>query len=564
MFCSISGHVAQNPVVCKTTGFIYERGLIEKMLQSNGGECPHTGIEMGVDDLINVRTSLPTSHANGNDTDVQSKEQDTQQKGMTISALTNVPLILQHLQNEWESKVIENAHLRKSLQGSRQELAASLYRLDAAQRIIAKLQGSESSNKGGSGDTNVAHSQSPEEDPQSQVETEQRKGVQHDNQILAEQRDHLGSANQGPIAPHEADSVIGKKVPDDWLGKARVLSTQLMTTRKARVLSEDWAQVDEVGMMSVSGQCKIGAGEQSGHAVTCIAIGDKGEAFFGLENGDLGSLKIDDMALLQTQHGAHYGSGGHVGVNSMWLDAMEPNRIYSGGADGILRAWDIEKEWEVVKKTDIGCEIVGLERHPEGSLFLVGGSEYWTWQDVEYEKAFARSVRNDVRYECSSIHPDGLMFAMGCANGIVEMWDVGGSECVSRMGEKGGKVNGIAMSEKGYYMASCRNGIVELWDLRKREVVGKVDLGVDGGAQGVALDSMGEYACAVGNGIASLFVGRKRAKTLARVGLGNGESELSETTRLGVAWGAKAKMALVGGAEGMVYKISATHNSNPE
>lgn len=548
----------------KTTGFMYEQGLIQKMLQTNGGKCPHTGVEMSVNDLINVRTSPPTSQANGNDTDVESKEQNTQQKEMTIPALTNVPSILQHLQNEWESKVIENAHLRKSLQGTRQELAAALYRLDAAQRIIAKLQGSESSNKAGSGDTDVANSQSPKEDAQAHVETEQRKGVQHDDQILAERRDHLGNANQGPIAHPESDGVISKKVPDDWLGKARVLSTQLMTTRKARVLSDDWAQVDEVGMMSVSGQCKIGGGEQSGHAVTCIAIGDKGEAFIGLENGDLGSLKIDDMALLQTQNGAHSSSDGNVGVNTMWWDKFEPNRIYSGGADGILCAWDIEKEWEVVKKCDIGCEIVGLERHPEGSLFLVGGSDYWTWQDMQYEKALARSARNNVRYECSSIHPDGLMFAMGCANGIVEMWDVGGSECVSRMGEKGGKVNGLAMSEKGYYMASCRNGIVELWDLRKREVVGKVDLGVDGGAQGVALDGMGEYACAVGNGIASLFVGRKRAKTLARVGLGDGESELSATTRLGVAWGANAKMALVGGAEGMVYKISATHRSNLE
>lgn len=561
MYCSISGSVAQQPVVSKTTGYLYDRQLIEKLLQSNGGKCPHTGVDMTIDDLIGVRTLAPPPFSNGNGNQEHATENTDQENQMVIPTLTNVPSILKHLQNEWDGKAIEVHELRKALQKTRLELAAALYRVDASQRVIAKLQASAAASRVGSYDAIGMSSQNATNGGEEAGVSGQVSQVQLE-QTLATQTSQSKVVQNEQLLHSDINEVPSETMPETWIASARELSTRLMTTRKARVVSGDWAQTDDVAMMSVSGQCAIDNG-QDRNAVTCLKIGKNGNAFVGLENGKLSSLKIEDMSMQRRVTDAH-GSNDKFGINSLCWNESQASRVLSGGTDGLIRVWDVENEWKVVDRIDTGCEVVGIERHPDESVFFIGGSDYWTWHDVEHGKVVARSGRSGVRYECSSIHPDGLMFAMGCADGIIEMWDAGSSSCVRRLGEKGGKVYGLEMSERGYYLASCRNGIVELWDLRKRDVVGKVDMGMESGAQGVALDGMGEFGCGVGNGMASLFVGRKKAKMLSRLALGGGETQVNATTRLGVAWGANAKFALVGSGGGMVYKVSSAGGTKQE
>lgn len=52
MYCTISGEVPQQPVISRLSGHLFEKRLIEKLLEVSNGICPATGAELKVSDLI--------------------------------------------------------------------------------------------------------------------------------------------------------------------------------------------------------------------------------------------------------------------------------------------------------------------------------------------------------------------------------------------------------------------------------------------------------------------------------------------------------------------------------
>ncbi|MED6136728.1 hypothetical protein PIB30_058491 [Stylosanthes scabra] len=54
MYCSISGKVAEDPVVSKKSGLLFEKRLIEKHI-ADFGKCPITGQPLTLDDLVPVK-----------------------------------------------------------------------------------------------------------------------------------------------------------------------------------------------------------------------------------------------------------------------------------------------------------------------------------------------------------------------------------------------------------------------------------------------------------------------------------------------------------------------------
>lgn len=517
MYCSLSGEIPASPVVCKKSGHLYERRLIEKALQSNGGKCPHTYVAMTSNDLVPVCKSDPSI------------------KTAVPPSSTDVSSLLTHIQNEWDAKNIEFHELRQALQRTRQELATALYRLDASHRVIAKLREAKTGNS----------VTSPDQAEKINLTLEQT------NNSAQQKADRSKGA---PLPENDSEQVpeFGNKWSDELLSKVQTLGLQLVTARKSRSLSDQWTRSDEVASFSVTSE---GTLDTKKSTVVSIVHGADKYAYVGLANGSL--KKLDTLSLEKIDDGCEAHSVDEGGVSSLWWDESLGNRVISAGGDGFVRIWD-SQGWNKIDQFDEGEPIVGLDRHAERSVCLIGRRGGWTWRELENGKLIARGGGDGTQFASSAIHPDGLMFATGCADGIIQMWDVGNMQCVHKLGEKGGAVVDMAMSEKGYYLACCRNDVVEMWDLRKKAVVGIVELGA-ASAKAVALDGMGEFGCVVGHDVVGLFAGKKKAKTLARIPVTPSDEDFVETSpRLGVAWGHHASTVFVGSATGKVYKLSAS------
>ena len=128
MYCAISGIIASVPVVSSVSGLVYEKRLIVSALGASEAKdgvarCPVTNVEMTEADLVEIKSS---AMANG-----AAKPR--------VVETTSIPAMLTMFQNEWDALALENAHLRKSLDVARRELAQHLYQYDAACRVIARL-----------------------------------------------------------------------------------------------------------------------------------------------------------------------------------------------------------------------------------------------------------------------------------------------------------------------------------------------------------------------------------------------------------------------------------------
>lgn len=126
--CSISGMPAQQPVISKKTGHVFEQRLIEKHIEATG-RCPITKQELYKEDLIEIKIDGDKNH---------STSQKFLSKPVSVN-LTSMPGMFSELQAQWENVLIETHQLKKELDVARQELAHSLYQYDASCRVICNL-----------------------------------------------------------------------------------------------------------------------------------------------------------------------------------------------------------------------------------------------------------------------------------------------------------------------------------------------------------------------------------------------------------------------------------------
>lgn len=371
------------------------------------------------------------------------------------------------------------------------------------------------------------------------------------------------------------------------------LGSSLSQARKARKPPRWWPTSSELSRMRVTRRCMVvdsaaGAKRKVRPYICSLAwmpstsdddSSSSGSVYVGLSNGAIEQIDTKSMAIINNNRNqdqqwlsGHLDSGSAVRVvwgNNIWNSVEEGGSgsgrplLLSGGSDGCVLTWDVNRrtriaEWNsdidtssTISNRSTTNEVVGIEGHALGSLFLVGRRRSWTWYDLDYSTT-ATSTTNKVlsqyslprdctySYSTANIHPDGMFFALGRTDGVVDLCDVQSMSvihtlCDSNNSNRTSRCTGVAMSEKGYYMATCCDGQVQIWDLRKRAVVGRVggDEGnADGYVTGVALDAFGEFGCAVtaggrrGGGV-SVFAARKNAKKVGRFdfddGNGNGE-----------------------------------------
>jgi pre-mRNA-processing factor 19 len=601
MYCAISGVSPEEPVVSRKSGHIFERRLLLKALATSGGKCPITGEDLSEDDLVIIQRAgklmepVPASAA-------------------------ALPGLLAHMQSEWDSKVLETHSLRQALAEAHQELAAALYKYDAATRVIARVIKERDEARAGlaNRDATMAaaspavSSKVPEivadPAPASSVAVpvngdpgaDVMKGV-----TAAAVSDQEGEAAEGndpdvvPIPEGFLQCIVDKH---EELTKARLArknrkSAQLASAGDVR----DFEQTHSVEIVQGDANC-------TAHAIQMVPIvGSESSESVAVACSD-GAIRMYNAEDLSPQgFGAPSAHAGAVTCLASDRVAL-PKLLFSGGSDGIVRGWDIEalqaksngngdvaptgtegrRSGErprrrrqssaasaipdpVVPIIELAGEegnpspVTGLSVHPCGKIVLSSlENGKWRLHDTN-SGVLVGAGRGSQDVDCCTLHPDGVIFAIGLKSGAVEMWDVNqmkeSSGPVATLGGAAvvkGSARAIRMSENGYVMVVGGGGFVRVWDLRvlkmTREArVCKEDRSAE--TCGVALDWSGTFcAASTGSGLVRLFETRK-LKHLVDAGE-DSDSIDRPGDLIGVAWGEDALCAFASGGNGRIARIS--------
>merc|ERR1712195_331734 len=212
MFCQISGQTPEDPVVTAKSGFLFERRLIEKYIDSTG-KCPVSGEELSADDLISIKANKCV-------------------KPRPVQA-TSIPGMLALFQSEWDALMLETYTLKQHLETVRQELSHALYQHDAACRVIARL-------------------------------IKERDSARAS--LANAQADISATAAAAPAAMEVEEAGITKEI----IKKMSATSAKLSKTRKKRVAPEGHATLEQISGYKNLSSHPIHAASKPG--ILCVSI----------------------------------------------------------------------------------------------------------------------------------------------------------------------------------------------------------------------------------------------------------------------------------------------------
>ena len=239
---------------------------------------------------------------------------------------------------------------------------------------------------------------------------------------------------------------------------------------------------------------------------------------------------------------------GYIRSNDIYGVAYSPDGclIVAGGADGIVRLWDVATKSCVAKLEGHQNEIKGVAYSPDGEQVAScsdnGTIRLW---DVASTSCVARfSMSTTVWSVAYSPHGDQII--SGSGDGIVRIWDVKKKHCVKEFKGHSSWVHCVAYSSNGQLIASgSRDSTVRLWDVDTGKCVFVFD-GHSRSVYGVAFSPDGQQlaTCGGDNKVHLWDLAKKQCvKTLAGHGSDvRGVAYSPDGLRLVIAGGAKVRL----------------------
>eukprot|EP01138_Halocafeteria_seosinensis_P007972 gb/GECG01008145.1/.p1 GENE.gb/GECG01008145.1/~~gb/GECG01008145.1/.p1 ORF type:complete len:498 (+),score=68.19 gb/GECG01008145.1/:1-1494(+) len=442
MFCSISGEVPQDPVLCSKSGHIYERRLIEKHIDETGTD-PVTNEEVSLQDLIAVKSNKAVAPR-------------------PVEA-TSIPGMISQFQKEWDSVMLETYNLRQQLDHVRQELSQALYQHDASCRVIARLV----------------------------RERDEARSALANAQAALQSRGG-GEQQDTDMANGGGNKVMSEGIPDDALQKMKDKAKALSKARRNRKIPEGTASKEDISSFSITRSEKIH--KTAKPAVNSVDI-SPGNPSHILTAGDDYNAHIFDL-----DAGRIVSTATHSKKINEAIFHPESARqaILTASADGSCKTWTIDSDLklhEAASFDEIDDSVVSVSVHPLGQYFCYAGAQGdWALADFDSGRTIShfKHSTDSPGYTTTRFHPDGLIMGASCSDNKVRFWDMKTQKNAATFEGHEKPVTSLSFSENGYYMTSgSEDGTVKIWDLRKLKEVHSFDVGAK--VHDVKFDFSGQY-----------------------------------------------------------------------
>jgi pre-mRNA-processing factor 19 len=147
-------------------------------------------------------------------------------------------------------------------------------------------------------------------------------------------------------------------------------------------------------------------------------------------------------------------------------------------------------------------------------------------------------------YCCAHLHPDGHVYAIGCEDGSIRVYDILTGQLNGTLGPHSGAVKSLHFSSNGYWLAetSTADNLVRIWDLRK---AASVAFELEGSSHGgtVRWDHSGQFLALGGQKGVNVWGYVKREKKFEKM---NQEPLLSTGVKC-LDWGVDGKIIVCAG-----------------
>jgi pre-mRNA-processing factor 19 len=371
--------------------------------------------------------------------------------------------------------MLETYNFKQRLETSRLELSHTLYQLDAACRVIARV-------------------------------TAERDAARRDLEALKQQ---IGLG--GSFTRTDGEPVQG--LDNDIRNLLTSTSQTLSSERKTREPSPSLVSANSLSGYKQTGNYPPHKASIPG--ILCLDIHPKQQNLTLTGGADRNAIIFDRST--EKKVSTLVGHTKEVTCNRFHT---VQDLLITGSADTTIRLWTPAPPNEGDPPSHVSyktshiitrhkAEVVQISLHATHE-FIVSASRDFTWafHSIETGKTLLQMVEPDNSPLTSSmLHPDGLILATGTDSNLIRIWDLKSQKNVATFQGHKGAITDLRFSENGYYLATAAaDNQLKLWDLRGPKNIHSLKLDVP--AKKLDYDYSGKYlAAATGNEI-RVFTGK--------------------------------------------------------
>jgi serine/threonine-protein kinase len=199
-------------------------------------------------------------------------------------------------------------------------------------------------------------------------------------------------------------------------------------------------------------------------SVVFLPDGKRALSAGGLYNGIDNTVRLWELATGRELRPAF--EGHKHAISSLALTA-DGSRVYSGGWDSSIRAWDVEGNrppavFPIMGNTFVNC----LALSPDGTLLLAGCRDRTVRVlDVQNGKERGRFTGHTDSLNAVALAPNSKLAASGGVDRTMRLWDVESCTEMLRIEGHAGNVNSLVFSKDGQSILSASGDrTIRIWD----------------------------------------------------------------------------------------------------